>query len=121
MSWHGYPHGRSACRIRVHDCVRVRIREVEAVPVQFPPIECLIHAIMDRRILFFFFFLPEEQRAHERQLLEIFEGNRLLEQLPLLLKGEEFVDEFTRVREEVMIVVFVSGEKIEKDGLNDWS
>lgn len=45
----------------------------------------------------------------------------MLEQLPLLLKGEEFVDEFTRVREEVMIVVFVSGEKIEKDGLNDWS
>lgn len=62
-------------------------------------------------------FLPEEQRAHERQLLEIFEGNRLLEQLPLLLKGEEFVDEFSRVREEVMIVVFVSGKKIEKDGI----
>ena len=54
--------------------------------------------------------LPEEQRAHERQFFEIFERNRLLEQLPFLLKGKELVDKLSRIREEVVIVVLVSAK-----------
>lgn len=35
MSRHRYPDGRGARRIRVHNGIRVRIRKVEAVPVEF--------------------------------------------------------------------------------------
>lgn len=58
-----------------------------------------------------FFFenvsLPEEQGAHERQLLKVFKRDRLFEQLPVLLQRKELVYEFPRIRQEVMIIVLV--------------
>ena len=51
--------------------------------------------------------VAEEERADERQLLELLERDRVLEQLPLRLQREELVDELLGVRQEVVVVVLV--------------
>ena len=51
--------------------------------------------------------VSEEEGADERKLLELFQVDRLLEQLPLWLEGEELVDELFWVGEEVVVVVLV--------------
>lgn len=50
MRRHRYPHGRGAGGIRVHNGIRIRIRKVEAVPVDvefirtvFSPVQQLSH------------------------------------------------------------------------------
>ena len=52
--------------------------------------------------------VTEEQRADKRQLLKLLESDGLLEQLPLGLKREEFVDELLGIRQEIMVIIFVS-------------
>lgn len=52
--------------------------------------------------------VTEEQRADKRQLLKLLEGDGLLEQLPLGLKRKEFVDELLGIRQEIMVIIFVS-------------
>lgn len=71
----------STCGIGKHDRLGVGVREVEAV--------------------------PEEQRPHERQFLELFQRDRLFQQLPFRLQGEELVNELLRVRQEVVVIIFV--------------
>ena len=51
--------------------------------------------------------VAEEERAHERQFLELLERDGVLQQLPLRLQREELVDELLGVREEVVVVVLV--------------
>ena len=53
--------------------------------------------------------VSEEEGADEREFLELFQVDRLLEQLPLWLEGEELVDELLGVRQEVVVVVLVPG------------
>lgn len=53
--------------------------------------------------------VSEEQRPDKGQLLEVVEGYRRLQQLPVSLQREELVDELARVCEEVVIVVLISG------------
>ena len=51
--------------------------------------------------------VSEEEGADEREFLELFQVDRLLEQLPLWLEREELVDELFWVGEEVVVVVLV--------------
>ena len=51
--------------------------------------------------------VSEEEGADERKFLKLFQVDRLLEQLPLWLEGEELVDELFWVGEEVVVVVLV--------------
>ena len=51
--------------------------------------------------------VPEEQRPDERQLLEVLQGDGVLQQLPLGLQGEELVDKLFGIGQEVVVVVLV--------------
>ena len=55
--------------------------------------------------------VAEEERAHERQLLELLQRDGVSQQLPLGLQREKLVDELLRVRQEVVVVVLVPGER----------
>ena len=52
--------------------------------------------------------VTEEQGADEGQLLELFERDGGLQELPLGLQREKFVDELFGVRQKVVVVVLVS-------------
>ena len=52
--------------------------------------------------------VTEEQGADKRKLLKLLQSDGLLEKLPLRLKREEFVDELFRIRQEIMVIIFVS-------------
>jgi len=56
--------------------------------------------------------VPEKKRTDEGQILKFPQGNGTLQQLPFFLQRIEFVDEFARIRKKVVIVVFVTAEKI---------
>lgn len=51
--------------------------------------------------------ISEEERPHERELLEFRQCDGIPQQLPFTLKREKLVDELLRVGQEVVVVVLV--------------
>lgn len=60
--------------------------------------------------------IAEEERTHKRQVLELSQRDGTLQQLPLLLQWIELVDELSRIRKEVMIIVLVAEGCTEREG-----
>jgi len=86
IRWHGDANGGGSSVIGEHHGSITFVRKVKSV--------------------------PEKKRTDEGQILEFPQGDGTLQQLPFLLQRIELVDEFSRIRKKVVIVVFVTAEKI---------
>ena len=52
--------------------------------------------------------VSEEQGADEGKLFKLLQGDGFLQKLPLWLKREELIDELLGIRQEIVIIIFIS-------------